>query len=46
MTQYNKAIELLKNHMTQLGYVAQLLFSNEKIDGDDFRAYMKESLQA
>ena len=46
MTQYNKAIELLKTHMTQLGYVAQLLFSNEKIDGDDFRAYMKESLQA
>ena len=46
MTQYNKALELLKTHMTQLGYVAQLLFSNEKIDGDDFRAYMKESLQA
>ena len=44
VTQYDKARELLRSHMTQLGHVAQLLFTNEKIDGEDFRAYMKESL--
>ena len=46
ITQYDKARDLLRNNMTQLGHVAQLLFTNEKIDGDEFREYMKNSLNA
>ncbi len=40
MTQYNKALEFLKNNMPKLHEVAKILFENEKISGDAFRAIM------
>ena len=40
MQQYQKALELLKNAMPKVHKVAQALFENEKISGDDFRAIM------
>ncbi len=44
VTEYDKAKELLREHMAQLGHIAQVLFASEKIDGEEFRSYMKESL--
>lgn len=41
MKQYEKALELLKNAMPKLHEVAKILFENEKISGDDFRAIME-----
>ncbi len=41
MKQYEKAIELLKGAMPKLHEVAKVLFENEKISGDDFRAIME-----
>ncbi len=41
MKQYEKAIELLKGAMPKLHEVAKILFENEKISGDDFRAIME-----
>ncbi len=41
MKQYEKALELLKNAMPKLHEVAKVLFENEKISGDDFRAIME-----
>ena len=41
MKQYEKAIELLKGAMPKLHEVAKILFDNEKISGDDFRAIME-----
>lgn len=42
MTQYAKALELLKNAMPKLHEVAKVLFDKEKISGEDFRAIMEE----
>ncbi len=41
MKQYEKALELLKGAMPKLHEVAKILFENEKISGDDFRAIME-----
>ncbi len=43
MKQYEKAIELLKGAMPKLHEVAKILFENEKISGDDFRAIMENN---
>ncbi len=43
MQQYEKALELLKNAMPKLHEVAKLLYENEKISGDDFRALMENN---
>ena len=40
-TQYNKALSLLKEHMKELTRVAQILFSEEKIDGEEFKKVME-----
>ncbi len=45
MKQYEKAIELLKGAMPKLHEVAKILFENEKISGDDFRAIMDNNIQ-
>ena len=42
MQQYAKAIELLKGAMPKLHEVAKILFENEKISGDEFRAIMQQ----
>ncbi len=41
MQQYQKAIKLLEGAMPKLHEVAKMLFDNEKISGDDFRAIME-----
>ena len=41
MTQYAKAIELLKNAMPKVHEVAKILFENEKISGEEFRRIME-----
>ncbi len=41
MTQYAKALELLKNAMPKLHEVAKVLFEKEKISGEEFRAIME-----
>ena len=41
MKQYEKALEILKGAMPKLHEVAKVLFENEKISGDDFRAIME-----
>ena len=41
MKQYEKALGLLKDNMPKLHEVAKILFENEKISGDDFRAIME-----
>ena len=41
-TQYNRALELLRGHMDKLHKVAEILFKEEKIDGDVFRKLMEE----
>ena len=41
MKQYEKALELLKEAMPKLHEVAKVLFENEKISGDEFRAIME-----
>ncbi len=43
MQQYQKAIKLLEGAMPKLHEVAKILFENEKISGDDFRAIMEET---
>ena len=43
MTQYNKALEFLKENMSKLHEVAKILFENEKISGDAFRAIMENN---
>ncbi len=40
-TQYNRAKEILNNHMDKLHLVAKELFMNEKIDGEEFIAVME-----
>ncbi len=41
MTQYDRAIEILKANMDKLNEVARVLFTEEKISGEDFRALME-----
>lgn len=41
MTQYAKALELLKNAMPKLHEVAKILFEREKISGEEFRKIME-----
>jgi cell division protease FtsH len=41
MKQYERALEILKENMTKLNEVARILFTEEKISGDDFRAIME-----
>ncbi|MCI8359754.1 MAG: ATP-dependent zinc metalloprotease FtsH, partial [Clostridiales bacterium] len=41
-TQYEHALELLRSHMDKLHKVAEILFKEEKIDGDVFRKLMEE----
>ena len=45
MTQYEKALEILKANMDKLNEVARVLFTEEKISGDDFRAIMEEKAE-
>ena len=40
MTQYARALELLKGAMPQLHETAKILFEREKISGEEFRALM------
>ncbi len=41
MSQYERALEILKGNMDKLNQVARILFTEEKISGDDFRAIME-----
>ncbi len=41
MVQYKKALEILNEHMPKLHAVAKVLFDEEKISGEDFRAIMQ-----
>ena len=41
--QYNKALSLLESHMYELKTVAEILFNEEKIDGDKFKSIMEGS---
>ncbi len=41
MVQYKKALEILNGHMPKLHAVAKVLFDEEKISGEDFRAIMQ-----
>ena len=41
MTQYAKALELIKNAMPKLHEVAKVLFEKEKISGEEFTAIME-----
>ena len=45
MKQYEKALELLKGAMPKLHEVAKVLFENEKISGDEFRAIMEAKVE-
>ena len=45
MTQYNKALDILKNNMPKLHDVAKVLFSEEKIDGERFISIMEEKTE-
>ena len=42
MAQYDKALEILKNNMDKLNEVAKVLFTEDKISGDEFRAIMEK----
>ena len=42
MAQYKKALELLNNAMPKLHETAKVLFENEKISGEEFRAIMED----
>lgn len=42
ITQYGKAIEILEENMQKLHLVAKELYTNEKIDGEDFRKIMEQ----
>jgi cell division protease FtsH len=41
MTQYKKALDILKSNMDKLNEVAKVLFNEEKIGGDEFRKIME-----
>lgn len=42
MAQYDKALEILKNNMDKLNEVAKVLFTEDKISGDEFRSIMEK----
>ncbi len=42
MAQYDKALEILKNNMDKLHNVAKVLFTEDKISGDEFRNIMEK----
>lgn len=42
MTQYEKALNILRANMDKLNEVARVLFHEEKISGEDFRKIMEE----
>ena len=44
-TQYNRAVEILKNSMDKVNEVAKILFNEEKISGDEFRAIMENTAE-
>lgn len=46
MTQYKKALALLQEHMDKLHAVAEKLFMEEKISGDEFRSIMEPTATA
>ncbi len=46
MGQYDRALTILKDNMTKLNEVARVLFTEEKISGDDFRAIMETKPEA
>lgn len=41
MTQYDKALKILEREMKKLHAVAEYLFKNEKMDGEDFKTLME-----
>jgi len=41
---YNKAKDILSSHIEDLHKVAETLISKEKLDGDEFRSLLTESL--
>ena len=41
MTQYNKALDILGGNMQKLHSLAKMLFDNEKVSGEEFRAMMQ-----
>lgn len=43
VTQYEKAVEILNNSISKLHEVARILFTNEKIDGEEFRNIMEKT---
>ncbi len=45
MSQYERAIEILKANMNKLNEVARILFTEEKISGDDFRSIMEANAE-
>ena len=45
MKQYERALEILKANMDKLNEVARILFTEEKISGDDFRALMESKTE-
>jgi cell division protease FtsH len=45
MTQYNKALDILKENMSKLHDVAKVLFTEEKIDGERFVSIMEEKAE-
>ncbi len=44
-TQYNRAIEILKANMAKVNEVAKILFTEEKISGEEFRALMEKAAE-
>ena len=42
MSQYEKALDILKANMAKLNEVAKVLFNEEKISGEDFRKIMEQ----
>ncbi len=46
MGQYDRALNILKENMAKLNEVARVLFAEEKISGDDFRAIMESKPEA
>ena len=45
-TAYERTENILKEHMDKLQQVAQFLYHNEKMSGDEFRAVMEGNLEA
>ncbi|MDO4743564.1 MAG: ATP-dependent zinc metalloprotease FtsH [bacterium] len=46
MTQYDRAKDILRENIDKVHIVAQQLFENEKIDGEDFRKIMSQGQDA